>query len=228
MGGEITRIMKKNIKNINTYIGLKTNSLIYLIFKRLLKPFSKYSRKFFEKVKIQKIVSGIVVASLFSVVVLPSSITQAQSEFEKNYANLNEVQIEITTENSVRLPLDKFTISQGYTFFHKGIDFAAPTGEEIFPIMDGVVEKTAYDRFAFGNHVVVNHGSGIITLYAHLSKISVKEGQNITKNETIGTVGSTGWSTGSHLHLQVWDEEGLVNPKVFFEDYFDQKLANKK
>lgn len=205
MGGQSTRDMRKNIK-----------------------LFSRFFRRVFEFGKIQKVFSALVISSMLSMAVVPNSIADVQTTLDKNFSRVAEAQIEIKTERSIRLPLDIFNISQGYYFFHPALDFAAQIGTATYPIMDGVVEKAERDRWSYGNHVIVNHGGGIHSLYAHLSKINVKEGQKVTKNEVLGLVGSTGWSTGPHLHLQIWQEGKLVNPRAFFEGYFGKKLASTK
>jgi murein DD-endopeptidase MepM/ murein hydrolase activator NlpD len=94
--------------------------------------------------------------------------------------------------------------------------------------MEGYVEEVKHGRWGFGNHLYVNHGNGIRSLYAHLAKIEVKTNDFVKKGMIIGLVGSTGWSSGPHLHFQVWEEEKLVNPKFFFEGYFGQKLASAR
>lgn len=84
---------------------------------------------------------------------------------------------------------------------HRGIDYAAPTGTPAQSVGDGVVIFAGVQG-GYGNVVEVRHGSGHSTLYAHLSKIHVRKGQNVQKGQTIGAVGSTGWSTGPHLHFE--------------------------
>ncbi len=86
--------------------------------------------------------------------------------------------------------------------FHKGIDISASGGAAIVAADNGVVLLSYYSS-SFGNTVVVNHGSGIMTLYAHMSSRSVSAGQAVTRGQHLGGVGSTGWSTGNHLHFQV-------------------------
>lgn len=203
MGGQSTRDMRKNIKS-----------------------FSRFFRRVFEFGKIQKVFSALVISSMLSIAIVPNSITDVQTTIDKNFSHVAEAQIEIKTEKSIRLPLAVFAISQGYHFFHPGLDLAAQTGAATYPVMDGAVEKVERGRWAYGNYVTVNHGGGIHSLYAHLSRINVKEGQKVTKNEVLGLIGSTGWSTGPHLHLQIWEEGKLVNPRAFFEGYFGKRMAS--
>ncbi|HNP89668.1 MAG TPA: M23 family metallopeptidase, partial [Candidatus Woesebacteria bacterium] len=72
------------------------------------------------------------------------------------------------------------------------------------------------------------HGSGRKSLYAHFSKIAVKEGQTVEKDTVIGFIGSTGWSTGPHLHLEIMENGQKINPKALFEEYFGKKLASSR
>jgi murein DD-endopeptidase MepM/ murein hydrolase activator NlpD len=84
---------------------------------------------------------------------------------------------------------------------HKGVDYAAPTGTPIMTVGDGVVEFAGTQR-GYGNVIEVKHRDGKSTLFAHLSKISVQKGQRVEQGQVIGAVGSTGWSTGPHLHFE--------------------------
>jgi murein DD-endopeptidase MepM/ murein hydrolase activator NlpD len=85
---------------------------------------------------------------------------------------------------------------------HNGVDYAAPTGTPVRTLGDGVVEFAGWQN-GYGNVVQVKHGSERSTLYAHLSRIDVKKGQRVEQGQRVGAVGSTGWSTGPHLHLEV-------------------------
>lgn len=85
---------------------------------------------------------------------------------------------------------------------HSGVDISAPKGVKILAANDGTVIISQYNK-AWGNYVVINHGGGIATLYAHMTKASVSKGDTIQKGQVIGTVGSTGYSTGNHLHFEI-------------------------
>jgi murein DD-endopeptidase MepM/ murein hydrolase activator NlpD len=106
----------------------------------------------------------------------------------------------------------------GGSEFHKGIDISASGGASIVSAESGVVLVSYYSS-SFGNTVVVNHGSGIMTLYAHMSSRSVSAGQAVSKGQSLGGVGSTGWSTGNHLHFQVTNKgdiyNGYVDPNIY-------------
>jgi len=84
---------------------------------------------------------------------------------------------------------------------HTGVDYAAPTGTPVMSVADGVVSESSYQG-AYGNMVVVQHNANQSTVYAHLSRMNVRKGQTIKQGETVGAVGSTGLSTGPHLHFE--------------------------
>jgi murein DD-endopeptidase MepM/ murein hydrolase activator NlpD len=99
----------------------------------------------------------------------------------------------------------------GYTKMHKGVDFAARTGTPIFAAGDGVIERAGWFS-SFGKYVRIRHNSKLKTAYAHMSKIKVKNGQRVTQGDVIGYVGTTGRSTGPHLHYEVISNGRQVNP----------------
>lgn len=100
----------------------------------------------------------------------------------------------------------------GASTYHKGLDIAAPTGVSILAAKDGVVITSAYSSSA-GNYVMINHGNGLNTVYMHASKRNVKVGDKVTQGQKIAEVGSTGYSTGSHLHFGVILNGTYVNPE---------------
>lgn len=100
--------------------------------------------------------------------------------------------------------------------FHAGMDFSAKTGTPIFATGDGVVARADAGATGYGNHIVIKHGYGYETLYAHLSKYNTKAGQRIKRGDIIGYVGSTGRSEGPHLHYEVKKEGKAINPINFY------------
>lgn len=94
---------------------------------------------------------------------------------------------------------------------HTGVDYAAPTGTEVHAIGDGAVEFAGVEN-GYGNVVVVNHGNQRTTVYAHLSKIDVERGQIVSKGQSLGAVGSSGWATGPHLHFEFLIDGKFQNP----------------
>jgi murein DD-endopeptidase MepM/ murein hydrolase activator NlpD len=99
---------------------------------------------------------------------------------------------------------------------HKGMDFSAKTGSPIYATGDGVVTKADNTASGFGNHIVIRHGFGYETLYAHLSKYKARAGQRVKRGDIIGYVGSTGRSEGPHLHYEVHKDNNVVNPLNFY------------
>ncbi|TVQ44548.1 MAG: M23 family metallopeptidase [Saprospirales bacterium] len=101
---------------------------------------------------------------------------------------------------------------------HTGIDFTAPLGTPIYATGNGVVTRIQRDRTGYGTFLVVNHGYGYETLYAHLRDYSVEVGDEVTKGQKIATVGNTGTSTAPHLHYEVRYRGNPVNPVYFCMD----------
>lgn len=105
-----------------------------------------------------------------------------------------------------------------YQLFHTGIDIANPQGkigDNIIPLMPGEVIYEGEIFWGYGKHIIIDHGDNITTVYAHLSKIYVAKGQKVKMGQFIGQEGSTGWSTGPHLHFEVRLFGIPVNPRVF-------------
>lgn len=100
--------------------------------------------------------------------------------------------------------------------FHAGMDFTAKTGTPVYATGDGVVRRADNRASGYGNHIVLRHGFGYQTLYAHLSKYNVKVGQKVKRGDIIGFVGSTGRSEAPHLHYEVHVNGRPVNPINFY------------
>jgi murein DD-endopeptidase MepM/ murein hydrolase activator NlpD len=103
---------------------------------------------------------------------------------------------------------------------HLGVDFGGDKNDPIFATATGKISQTGYDR-AMGNFIIIRHGNGIETVYMHLTKSLVKRGQSVEKGEKIGTLGSTGRSTGPHLHYEVHKNGTPVNPKPYLQSRKD-------
>ena len=102
--------------------------------------------------------------------------------------------------------------------FHSGIDFPAPHGTIVLSAGDGVVSFVG-QRSGYGNVVEVDHGNGLITRYGHLSGFLVKKGQSVKTGTPIAKVGSTGRSTGPHLHFEVWRGTEALDPAAIVESW---------
>lgn len=103
-------------------------------------------------------------------------------------------------------------LTQGYRYDHRAIDIAAPSGTIVTAADRGVVLRAGWNNLGYGLFVIIDHNIDYITLYAHLSDITVEEGAVVAQGDVIGTVGSTGNSTGPHLHFEIRDFGRLANP----------------
>jgi murein DD-endopeptidase MepM/ murein hydrolase activator NlpD len=108
--------------------------------------------------------------------------------------------------------------------FHSGMDFSANIGTPIYATGDGVIKKAGWES-GYGKIIIINHGFGYETWYAHLNDYDVRVGQKVKRGEVIGKVGNTGKSTGPHLHYEVRLKGKVVNPVNYYfmdlsaEDY---------
>ena len=103
---------------------------------------------------------------------------------------------------------DPFTGEPG---FHQGLDISTEKGQPVFATADAVVESASYTG-DYGNLIVLKHGFGLVTRYGHLSSFAVKGGASVKRGDIIGYVGSTGRSTGAHLHYEILANGKLINP----------------
>ena len=110
---------------------------------------------------------------------------------------------------------------------HAGIDLAGPVGTPIHATADGIVVRAGWNSGGYGNLVEIDHGRGIITRYGHMSSMSVKSGARVSRGQVIGRMGSTGRSTGSHLHYEVRIDDRPVNPIPFMRST-DYLVAMKR
>jgi murein DD-endopeptidase MepM/ murein hydrolase activator NlpD len=107
------------------------------------------------------------------------------------------------------------TITQGYWYGHRAIDVGAPTGSALLAADGGYVSFAGWTDVGYGYLVVLDHANGFSTYYAHMSNMYVFEGQQVERGQVIGAVGSTGWSTGPHLHFEVRFQGVQQNPRAY-------------
>ena len=140
--------------------------------------------------------------------------TSIKIEKEKETASLNEmiwpVTGLVTSEFGGRA--DPFTNAPSS---HQGIDIAVESGTSVLAVMSGVVSEVGYEVNGYGNFVVIKHSDKFETLYAHCNKITVKEGEEVSAGECVGKSGSTGKSTGPHLHFETIVGGTSLNPRWF-------------
>ena len=126
--------------------------------------------------------------------------------------------VELMTEKIKNTPLPAMTgVSQGFYAMHPGIDITAPLGSAIHPLSDGVVDSVDNFTEGYGRNVVVKQHNGLVSLYAHMGKIVVEEGQKVTRQTMLGEVGLTGRTTGPHLHLEIRKNGLPVNPLPYLQ-----------
>lgn len=102
-----------------------------------------------------------------------------------------------------------------YQRFHTGVDLAAPYGTPIYAARSGQVDSAGWSPFGYGIHIQIDHGNGVETLYGHMSRMVVRSGQWVDRGQLIGYVGSTGWSTGPHVHFEVRVGGVARNPMAY-------------
>lgn len=167
--------------------------------------------------RVRSVVGGAIsgAAILFGIVaVLPSGMpVQAQG-------TTLEVPIVVDrSENGPAKTVPEFIrVSQGFHAIHPGADITANEGASIYPIRAGKVLKITTSRFDYGRAVIVDHGDGLTSLYAHMGKIMVDEGQEVTDKTVLGEVGLTGRTSGYHLHLEIRKKGSNVNPLVYLRN----------
>ncbi|HPD65863.1 MAG TPA: M23 family metallopeptidase [Bacteroidia bacterium] len=152
-------------------------------------------------------------------------LSKSYDEIAKLAENKEDMLASIPAIQPVKVS-KKISISSGFGYrfhpiykvrkFHEGLDFIGPVGTPIFATGNGTVIKTERTRSGYGNVVIINHGYGYQTIYAHLHTITVRQGQKVKRGEQIGTMGSTGLSTAPHLHYEVILGKTKLNPVFFF------------
>lgn len=111
--------------------------------------------------------------------------------------------------------------------WHFGQDFQAPPGTEVFATGDGIVTRAGWSPYGFGNMVEIDHGYGFKTIYGHLQSVGVTIGQEVVRGSQIGLSGSTGISSGPHLHYEIHYNGKVQNPLYFFDDDLTMEEYNK-
>jgi murein DD-endopeptidase MepM/ murein hydrolase activator NlpD len=166
------------------------------------------------------------------------TVTSQQNSMRQNTERIQQDQVKINKARSTSHPEFLFgpnsafmvpveggrlTTPYGYTRYvngeyagsHLAIDLAAPTGTPIYATNDGIV-VLAEELYLTGNAIYLDHGMGLFSQYAHMSELKVKAGDRVKRGDVIGLVGSTGFSTGPHLHFAFWTHNVPVNPNLFF------------
>ncbi len=149
-----------------------------------------------------------------------NTITQTVQIHDPSGKVIKEITQAVTWPVSGVITLEFGESNWPYQPFHTGIDIANPNGhdgDQIHPFMDGKVIYAGEIFWGFGKHIIIDNGNHITSIYAHLSKILVFPGQQVTVNQVIGLEGHTGWATGPHLHFQINVFGIPVNPRTFLQ-----------
>lgn len=159
---------------------------------------------------------------------LQVTLSEMDEGMDLLYVKLEEHQAAISAIPAITPAKGLFTSSYGWRkdpfngtrAFHQGIDIVAPRGQDIYATGDGLVIK-ASNTSGLGKAVYISHGQGIVTRYGHMSKIAVEAGQEVQRGDVIGYVGSTGRSTGNHVHYEVHVDGKATNPLAYILDDFN-------
>jgi murein DD-endopeptidase MepM/ murein hydrolase activator NlpD len=154
--------------------------------------------------------SALVIAGTF--LPIAQGNVQAASLNAEPEQTVIQTQNTLVTEKSIQYPLETIRVNQGYGIFHPGVDLGDEIGSPIKPVKAGIVIEAENGSYGYGNTIVIDHGKGLTSRYAHLSKIEIKVGDNVNTNIEIGQVGTTGHSTGPHLHLEIRQNGIPLNP----------------
>lgn len=168
-----------------------------------------FMRKLFGHKNIKKVLGTNLAFALILTSFIPA---HGLSEAQAVEPVITESQTVFKTERATQYPVQNIRITQGYRFFHPGIDLDGITGDPIKPVKNGKVTEVSYSKYAYGYSVRVDHGKDVTSLYAHLSEIDVEPNQEVTTDTVIGKMGATGRAFGDHLHLEIYDHGRSVNP----------------
>ena len=175
---------------------------------------NKYGRKL--SYLIRRHVFGLFVISFSAIQFLPAYA--AEPVITKTVETTPQVELFSASVKAVDAPIFQRpvdgSLSQNFWYVHPAIDIPNPYGTNVKPIDVGKVVFAGWDG-GFGYSVIVSHKAGFTSRYAHLAQVKVTVGQKVTKKTTIGLVGATGVATGSHLHLEVYDDGKNVDPQTY-------------
>ena len=186
---------------------------------------SRILREVFEKRSIRALVG----AQLFAGMILFGPMAGLNTSHPKDLAypglGITDVILETSLEPQVKTtsvlmqnPTAGFKgISTKFQKGHAGLDFRANLGSDVFPVTSGVVEKIVHSSYGYGRRVIVKHDDNFESLYAHMGLITVEEGEIVTEETKLGEVGMTGWTTGPHIHLELYKDGVPVNPAYYID-----------
>lgn len=219
--------MKKlniNLPKYRLFLQFKLTKRRKSIFEEALIPTIKtlkrkyrvgsYAARFFRHIFEHKNIKKVLATNFAVLAITTSFIPQSSGVLAQNETDeiIVQAQTTLVTEKGIQYPTDPVRITQKYSFFHPGLDFDGLTGDPVKPIKPGKVSAVSYSKFAYGNSVLIEHTNQVSSLYAHLSKIEVEPGNEVTMDTELGKMGATGHAFGDHLHLEVYDHGHAINP----------------
>jgi murein DD-endopeptidase MepM/ murein hydrolase activator NlpD len=178
-------------------------------------PLSSLIRKLIEQTRYKR---ALIAHVAFGAVILNVAVASPSHAFDYKTSDSSllapATQTIITrTETAFQFPAaEPIGLSQGFHAFHPGVDIRAPRGSQVVSVADGTVIEVTSLATGYGHYVRIAHAGTLSTLYAHLDKVTVKVGENVHKGQQLGTIGTTGWSTGPHLHFEIHEGVSAINP----------------
>jgi murein DD-endopeptidase MepM/ murein hydrolase activator NlpD len=236
----------KNMKNTLAVVEKRDNEVYRTLFEANPLPDSTRAKAIAKKEEVQlvaKMTDNQLINSILA------TVNEMRNRLAHQNASFEEIDklIENKADFLAHLPAiqpvsnkDLTRIASGFGYridpvyktekFHKGLDFTAPQGTPIYATANGTVKLAEFSATGYGNHVVIDHGYGYETLYGHMVRIKVGNGQGVKRGEVIGWVGTTGKSTGPHCHYEVHKNGEAIDPVYFFyndlsPEQFDKLLT---
>lgn len=187
--------------------------------------FSRILRVGFEKHFVRPLLGVQLFAGVFLIGPLASTLDN-DVEFSYQGVGISEVVLnqntptnpQVASIKTMQNPTKEFIgVSTLFRSGHPGYDLRAPLGSAVYPVMGGIVKSIIHSSHGYGRHIWISHENGFESLYAHMGLISVEEGQIVDKTTKIGEVGLTGWTTGPHVHFELYHEGVPVNPGNYID-----------
>lgn len=186
-------------------------------------PLSKFLRPMFEHNRLRGVLGMQLAGMILVVGVFGSSASASDYSnsdmFGVSYPEIAFVEtsrdVSFSTEKRFQMPLETTGVSQGFQRYHPGVDMRAPLGTEIRSVANGVVEQVVRGQWGYGNALLVEHADNYSSMYAHVGRIFVEAGSDVDQQTVIAEVGTTGYTTGPHLHLEMYKDKEVVNLRPF-------------
>lgn len=234
-----TKEMQRELKELEK----RDNEVYRVIFEANPIPDSLRAKELDQKKELEMVMSMTDYELGDSIVATMNNLTTRMTRQEQSYREIagfikNKEQLLAATPAIQPLSnADLKRIASGFGYridpvyktvkFHAGLDFSAPQGTPIYSTANGTVRTSGNLANGYGNHVIINHGYGYETLYGHMYRIKVKNGQKVKRGEIIGWVGNTGKSTAPHCHYEVHKNGTRLDPVYFFYNDLTPEQFNR-